>query len=102
MGWAPNAGPKSGWSLVVEELIPAIHAALLAFTGRAEMSAFQTLSAGKTGHDGAAVTGVEAAAGATPLGTSGSPSPVRAMTNQRDRQRRILVCRQRRATRLRE
>src|SRR5204863_1702581 len=40
--------PKSGWRLVDPAFIEASQAALLAFTGMAEMSAFQMLSLGKT------------------------------------------------------
>ena len=49
----------------VAPFIPATHAALRACTGKAVMSAFQKLSAGKIGHAGAAGTGVPACAGSS-------------------------------------
>src|SRR5258706_13651198 len=52
----------SGQIFAVAPFIPATHAALRAFTGKAVMSAFQKLSAGKIGHAGAPGTGVPACA----------------------------------------
>jgi hypothetical protein len=65
---------------VVEESMLAIHAALCELTGRVEMSAFQTLSAGKIGHVGALGTGVPARA--TGAGISGVAGTVARATGK--------------------